>query len=108
MSVSGEGAALRSARTWLLLLCPEIPDRSGGKGAERLRLVVRRQGAWAGRKGAMEWRIMALLGSNMASLRHTRGETHKGAHIGHMRRHICRTATQRIWGYISVRDANQM
>ena len=81
MSVSGEGAALRSARTWLLLLCPEIPDRSGGKGAERLRLVVRRQGAWAGRKGAMEWR-MALLGSNMASLGHTRGETHKGGSKG--------------------------
>ena len=31
MSVSGEGAALRSARKWLLLLCPEIPDRSEGK-----------------------------------------------------------------------------
>jgi hypothetical protein len=34
MSGSGEGASLRSARTWLLLLCPEIPDRSGGNGAE--------------------------------------------------------------------------
>ena len=79
MSVSGEGAALRSAREWLLLLCPEIPDRSWRKEAKRLRLVVRRQGAWAGRKGAMEWR-MALLGSKiMASpLGDTRGETHKG------------------------------
>ena len=46
-----------------------------------MRLVVRRQGAWAGRKGAMEWR-MALLGSNMASLGHTRGETHKGGSKG--------------------------
>ena len=33
MSVSREGASLRSARTWLLLLYPEIPDRSGGNGA---------------------------------------------------------------------------
>ena len=31
MSVSGEGAALRSARKWLPLLCPEISDRSEGK-----------------------------------------------------------------------------
>ena len=32
MSVFGEGAALRSARKWLLLLLvPKIPDRSGGK-----------------------------------------------------------------------------
>ena len=31
MGVSWERAALRSARKWLLLLCPEIPDRSGGK-----------------------------------------------------------------------------
>ena len=46
-----------------------------------MRLVVRRQGAWAGRKGTMEWR-MALLGSNMASLGHTRGETHKGGSKG--------------------------
>ena len=61
MSVSGEGAALRSARTWLLLLCSEIPDRSEGRGQNRLQR----------RKGAMAWR-MALLGSNMASLRHTR------------------------------------
>ena len=43
MGVSGEGAALRSARTWLLLLCPEIPDRSGGKGAESV--VVSRKAA---------------------------------------------------------------
>ena len=78
MSVSGEGAALRSARTRLLLLCPEIPDRSGGKGAEPVAISRRRQGAWAGRKGAMAWR-MALLGSKMASsLGDTRGETHKG------------------------------
>ena len=48
MSVSGEGAALRSARKWLLLLCPEIPDRSGGKGAERLRLVVKAAGCLGG------------------------------------------------------------
>ena len=46
-----------------------------------MRLVVRRQGAWAGRKGAMEWR-MALLGNNMASLGHTRDETHKGGSKG--------------------------
>ena len=44
MSVSGEGAALRSARTWLLLLCPEIPDRSGGNGQNRLRLFVKAEG----------------------------------------------------------------
>ena len=48
MSVSGEGAALRSARSWLLLLCPEIPDRSGGKRAERLRLVVKTAGCLGG------------------------------------------------------------
>ena len=42
MSVSGEEAALRSARKWLLPLCPEIPDRSGGK--EWLRLVVKAAG----------------------------------------------------------------
>ena len=81
MSVSGEGAALRSARKWLLLLCPEIPDRSGGKGAESVAISRRRQGAWAGRKGAMAWR-MTLLGSNMASLGHTSGETHKGGSKG--------------------------
>ena len=82
MSVSGEGAALRSARSQLLLLCPEIPDRSGGKGAESVAISRRRQGAWAGRKGAMAWR-MALLGRKMASsLGHTRGETHKGGSKG--------------------------
>ncbi len=48
MSVYGERAALRSARTWLLLLCPEIPDRSGKKGAERLRLVVKAAGCLGG------------------------------------------------------------
>ena len=83
MSVSGEGAALRSARTWLLLLCPEIPDRRGGKRAESVAVSRKAaaQGAWAGRKGAMAWR-MALLGSNMAPLGHTRGETHKGGSKG--------------------------
>ena len=83
MSVSREGAALRSARTRLLLLCPEIPDRSGGKGAESVAVSRRRQGAWAGRKGAMAWR-MALLGSKMTSLGlgHTSGETHKGGSKG--------------------------
>ena len=81
MGVSGEGAALRSARTWLLLLCPEIPDRSGGKGRIGCGYSLRRQGTWAGRKGAMAWR-MALLGSNMASLGHTSGETHKGGSKG--------------------------
>ena len=81
MSVSGEGAALRSARKWLLLLCPEIPDRSGGKGAEPVAISRRRQGAWAGRKGAMAWR-MALLGKHMASLGHTSGGTHKGGSKG--------------------------
>ena len=42
MSVSGEGAALRSARKWLLLLCPEIPDRSAEKEsvAVRTRLAL--------------------------------------------------------------------
>ena len=48
MRVSGEGAPLRSARTWLLLLCPEILDRSGGKGAERLRLIVKAAGCLGG------------------------------------------------------------
>ena len=81
MSVSGEGAALRSARTWLLLLCPEIPDRNGGNGAESVAVSRRQKGAWAGCKGAMAWR-MALLGSNMASLGHTSGETHKGGSKG--------------------------
>ena len=108
MGVSGEGAALRSARTWLLLLCPEIPDRSGGKGAERLRLVVRRQVAWVGRKGAMEWRMALLGGSNMASLRHTRGETHKGQGRAHR---ACETTDipvgQPRSGY-GVRDANRL
>ena len=40
MSVSGEGAALRSARKWLLLLCPEIPDQSGGKESVAIAIVV--------------------------------------------------------------------
>ena len=80
MSVSGEGAALRSARKWLLLLCPEIPERSGGKESVAV-YSLRRQGTWAGCKGAMEWR-MALLGSNMASLGHTSDETHKGGSKG--------------------------
>ena len=40
MSVSGEGASLRSTRTWLLLLCPEIPDQSGGNGAESVTVIV--------------------------------------------------------------------
>ena len=38
MRVSGEGAPLRSARKWLLLLCSEIPGRSGGK--ESLAVIV--------------------------------------------------------------------
>ena len=83
ISRSREGAALRSSRTWLLLLCPEIPDRSGkwGKGAESVAVSRRRQGALAGRTGAMAWR-MRLLRSNMASLGHTSGETHKGGSKG--------------------------
>ena len=44
MGVSGEGAALRSARKWLLLLCPEIPDQSGGNAQNRLRLFVKAAG----------------------------------------------------------------
>ena len=45
MGVSGEGAALRSAPAWLLLLCPEIPDhRSVGNGQNRLRLFVKEEG----------------------------------------------------------------
>ena len=47
MSVSGEGAALRSARKWLLLLCPEIPDRSGGK--ESLAIIVVKAAGYFGR-----------------------------------------------------------
>ena len=80
MSVSGEGAALRSARKWLLLLCPEISERSEGDESVAVS-SFRRQGTWAGRKSAMAWR-MALLGSNMASLGHTSGETRKGGSKG--------------------------
>ena len=42
MGVSGEGAALRSAWKWkwLLLLCPEMPDRSGGKEMVAVTVVV--------------------------------------------------------------------
>ena len=40
MSVSGEGAALRSARKWLLLLCPEIPDQSEREELVAVTLVV--------------------------------------------------------------------
>ena len=47
MSVSGEGAALRSARKWLLLLCPEIPDRSGGE--ESLAVIVVKAAGYLGR-----------------------------------------------------------
>ena len=47
MGVSGEGAALRSARKWLLLLCPEIPDRSGGK--ESLAVIVVKAAGYLGR-----------------------------------------------------------
>ena len=47
MSVSREGAALRSARKWLLLLCPEIPDRSGGK--ESLAIIVVKAAGYFGR-----------------------------------------------------------
>ena len=47
MSVSREGAALRSARKWLLLLCPEIPDRSGGK--ESLAVIVVKAAGYFGR-----------------------------------------------------------
>jgi len=80
ISRSREGAALRSSRIWLLLLCPEIPDRSGkwGKGAESVAVSRRRQGALAGRTGAMAWR-MRLLRSNMASLGHTRAAKHTRA-----------------------------
>ena len=45
MSVSGEGAALRSARKWLLLLCPEIPHRSGRKS----RLLVVKAAGYLGK-----------------------------------------------------------
>ena len=48
MSVSGEGAALRSARTWLLLLCPEIPGRSGGKGEELVAVSRKAAGCLGG------------------------------------------------------------
>ena len=67
----------------------------GERGQNRLRLVVRRQGAWAGRKGAMEWR-MALLGSNMASLGHTRGETHKGGSKGPFLTRIGASSSARV------------
>ena len=80
MSVSGEGAALRSARKWLLLLCPEIPDRV--RKRNRLRLFVKATG-YLGRSQRRHgiWR-MALLGRNMASLGHTSGGTHKGGSKG--------------------------
>ena len=49
MSVSGEGAALRSARKWLLLLSPEIPDRSGGKELVAVTIVVVKAAGYLGR-----------------------------------------------------------
>ena len=60
-----------------------------------MRLVVRRQGAWAGRKGAMEWR-MALLVSNMASPGHTSGETHKGGSKGPFLTRISASSSARV------------
>ena len=83
MGVSGEGAALRSARKWLLLLCPEIPDRSGGEELVAVTIVVVKAAGYLGRSQRRHgiWR-MALLGSNIASLGHTSGETRKGGSKG--------------------------
>ena len=40
MSVSGEGAALRSARKWLLLLCPRNTGLKWGKESVAIAIVV--------------------------------------------------------------------
>ena len=87
MGVSGEGAALRSARKWLLLLmCPEMPDRSGGK--ESLTVIVAKAAGYLGRS---QWRHNSMVAygaagkqhGHMASLGHTSGETHnKGGSKG--------------------------
>ena len=53
------------------------------RGADWLQLVVKREeGAWAGRRGAMAWR-MALLGNTMAHGGQTSVEPHKGGSPGH-------------------------
>ena len=49
MGVSGEGAVLRSARKWLLLLCPEIQDRGGGKESVAVTIVVVKAAGYLGR-----------------------------------------------------------